>query len=133
MKEKSEVPESVDAYIASFPDDTRHALEAVRTTLRAALPEAEEAISYAIPVLKMDGRYVLYFAGAKKHIGVYPAPKGDQEFEQAIAPHRSGRATLRFLLKEPLPLDLIRRIGTVALQNHIEREETRRAGRRSRG
>jgi uncharacterized protein YdhG (YjbR/CyaY superfamily) len=127
------VTESVDSYIASFPDESRAGLEAVRLALRSVLPQAEESISYAIPALKLDGRPVIYFAGAKKHIGVYPAPTGDAAFEDAIAPYRSGRATLRFMLSKPLPLDLISRIGAAALRNHIEREQQRRAGRRSRG
>jgi uncharacterized protein YdhG (YjbR/CyaY superfamily) len=132
MQPKSSVPETVDAYLASFTEDTRVALESVRAALRSALPEAEEAISYAIPALKVDGRPVIYFAGAKKHIGVYPAPAGDASFEEAIGPHRSGRGTLRFPLNTPLPLDLIERVGRVALQNHIERTERRRAARRAR-
>jgi uncharacterized protein YdhG (YjbR/CyaY superfamily) len=132
MNQKAAVPDTVDAYLASFPDDTRRLLEEVRAALRSAIPDAVDSISYAIPALKVAGRPVIYFAGARKHIGVYPAPTGDRSFEDAIAPHRSGRATLRFPLDQPIPVDLIERIGRAALQNHIERDDRRRATRRSR-
>jgi hypothetical protein len=35
----------------------------VRSTIRKALPSAEEVISYKIPAYKVDGRVVIYFAG----------------------------------------------------------------------
>ena len=35
--------------------------------------DAQETISYGIPTYKLDGRYVLYFAGWKQHYSVYPS------------------------------------------------------------
>jgi uncharacterized protein YdhG (YjbR/CyaY superfamily) len=40
---------SVDEYIASLPDPVQGVLERVRSTIRKAVPEAEEVISYKIP------------------------------------------------------------------------------------
>ena len=41
---------SVNEYIASKPKDVRGILKRVRSTIRKAVPAAEEVISYQIPV-----------------------------------------------------------------------------------
>ena len=64
---------SVDEYIASQPQAARGLLKRVRSTIRKAVPEAEEMISYQIPAYKLHGRPVLYFAGWKEHYSLYPA------------------------------------------------------------
>jgi uncharacterized protein YdhG (YjbR/CyaY superfamily) len=101
---------SVDAYIASFPDDVRPLLESVRATMRAAAPGTEEVISYGIPTFKLGGAYVAYFSGWKKHLAVYPIPSGDEGLTAELAPYVKGAGTLRFPYAKPIPLDLIRRV-----------------------
>jgi hypothetical protein len=54
---------SVDEYIASQPETGQRVLKRVRSIIRKAVPDAQETISYGIPTYKLDGRYVLYFAG----------------------------------------------------------------------
>jgi uncharacterized protein YdhG (YjbR/CyaY superfamily) len=103
--------QSVDAYIASFPTDVQAVLEEVRQALHAAVPGADETISYDIPTLTLDGRAVVYFAGWKKHVSVYPLPEGDREFDEAVTPYRSGASTAKFPLSRPVPLELVRRAG----------------------
>jgi uncharacterized protein YdhG (YjbR/CyaY superfamily) len=61
---------SVDDYIASQPDDVRGILERVRTTIRKAVPRAEEVIWYNIPTYKLHDSAVIYFAGWKKHYSI---------------------------------------------------------------
>src|SRR5688572_17380816 len=100
-------PKSVDDYIASFPEDTQGVLQKVRAIIGKTIPRAEEMISYAIPTFKVNGTYVVYFAGYKKHISVYPAPTGSATFEKQLAPYRSGQSTAQFDLSKPLPEKLI--------------------------
>jgi uncharacterized protein YdhG (YjbR/CyaY superfamily) len=51
---------SVDEYIAAQPEAVQRALKRVRSTIRKAVPGAEEVISYRIPAYKLHGRPVLY-------------------------------------------------------------------------
>lgn len=101
---------SVDEYITAFPKDVQTLLQKVRATIRKAAPGVEETISYQIPTFKLDGRYIIYFAGYKEHIGLYPAPVEHPEFKEALAAYRSGKATAKFALDRPIPLGLITRI-----------------------
>ncbi len=66
-------PESVNDYIASQPATIQSILQRVRSTIRKAVPEAEEVISYKIPTYKLYGGAMLYFAGWKRHYSLYPA------------------------------------------------------------
>jgi uncharacterized protein YdhG (YjbR/CyaY superfamily) len=105
-------PETVDEYIASFPDEEREVLEEVRRLLRAVVPEAEEKISYQIPTYTLDGKAFVYFAGWKTHVSLYPIHPLEQPLESEVAPYRSGKDTVRFPLSEPVPGNLITRIVT---------------------
>jgi len=41
--------QNIDAYIATFPEETRTLLRQVRETIQKTAPEAAEAIKYAMP------------------------------------------------------------------------------------
>lgn len=43
--------ETIDEYIAEFPEDIRDILEKMRKVIQDAAPDAEEAISYGMPTL----------------------------------------------------------------------------------
>ena len=107
MKSPRRTPASIAAYVAALPKPAQAAVRQILRTIRLAAPGAEERISYQIPAFTLDGQYLLYVAAFKNHVGVYPAPTGDAAFDALAAPYRSGKATLRFMLDEPLPLELI--------------------------
>ncbi|TCO38100.1 uncharacterized protein YdhG (YjbR/CyaY superfamily) [Kribbella antiqua] len=101
---------SVDEYIGSFPPDVQEVLQEVRRTIRAVVPDAGEKISYQIPTVTLDGKALLYFSGWKEHIALYPIPPVDDALAQEIEPYRSGKGTLKFPLKKPIPYDVITRL-----------------------
>lgn len=101
---------SLDEYIEAFPEDVQTLLQQVRRTIKASAPKAGEKISYGIPTFTLNGKYLIYFAGWKHHISIYPIPVGDEAFNQEVAPYVSGKGTLRFPIGKPLPLKLIAKI-----------------------
>jgi uncharacterized protein YdhG (YjbR/CyaY superfamily) len=115
--------ETIDDYIASFPDDVQAVLSKVRQAIRDAVPEADEAISYQIPTFRLDGRYLVYFAGWKSHVSVYPIPETDEALEQRLAPYRSGERTLKFPLDKPIPYDLIERVAALHAKLRADRRQ----------
>ena len=99
---------SIDEYIATFPPDVQASLQRVRTTIRKAVPKAEEAISYQIPTFKLHGSYVAYFAGWKQHYSLYPASRRlVAAFKDELAPYAVNKGTIRFPLSKPVPVKLI--------------------------
>lgn len=108
---QSTTVESIDAYIGTFPKDVQPLLQKVRRTIANAVPGAEEAISYRIPTFRLNGRYLIYFAGFKSHIGVYPVHADGPGFDPAWARYASGKATLKFPLDQPIPFALIAKVA----------------------
>ncbi len=103
---------SVSEYIASKRKDVQAVLKLVRDAIRKAVPEAEELISYQMPVYRLNGGPVLYFAGWKQHYSLYPL--GDAvaaEFQKELAAYEMSRGTIRLPLSEPVPVKLIQRIA----------------------
>src|SRR4051812_16825288 len=115
----------IDDYIAGFPPRTRTALRKMRAALRKAAPKAEETISYRIPALRGTGMLV-YFAGFKNHIGVFPPVRGDAQLVAALARYRGPKGNLRFPLTEPMPLALITRIGKLRAKQDREKADAKR-------
>jgi uncharacterized protein YdhG (YjbR/CyaY superfamily) len=102
--------DSIDSYIADFPPDVQLILERIRATIKTAVPDAVETISYRIPTFKLNGTYLIYFAGFKKHVSVYPILDECTGLENELAPYRSGRGTAKFPLSQPIPFLLIAKI-----------------------
>ena len=114
---------SVDEYIASQPEAVQGILERVRSTVRKAVPGAEEVISYQIPTYKLHGGPVLYFAGWKKHYSLYPATdRLIAAFKEDLAPYAVNKGTIRFPLSEPVPVNLIERIAKFRAKEVAARE-----------
>ena len=116
---------SIDEYIAGFPKETQKILEQVRATIKNTVPDAEETISYAIPAFTLNKTYLVYFAGYKHHISLYPAPTGNEAFEKEIAAYKSGKGTVQFPLNKPLPLDLITKVIKYRLKENLKQQKSR--------
>lgn len=108
-------PASIDDYIAGFPAEVQQILQRIRRTMLDGAPGTTEAISYGIPTLMLDGRYLLYFAGWKRHVSIYPAPAADEALARDMAPYAAAKSTLQFPLRQPMPYELIGRIAAAAL------------------
>jgi uncharacterized protein YdhG (YjbR/CyaY superfamily) len=104
---------NVDAYLASQPATNQPILAQVRATIRQALPEAEEIISYSIPAYRLHKRNILYFAGWAHHYSLYPiTPPVVTAFKAELAPFKvNNKGTARFPLDQPVPTGLIARIA----------------------
>ena len=113
-------PASIDKYMAAFPPAVRTILRKIRRTIRDAVPDAEEMISYRMPAFKLDG-VLVYFAAFKNHIGLFPPVRGDASVKRAVARYAGPKGNLRFPLDEPIPYDLIKRIVKVRAKQNREK------------
>lgn len=124
---------SVDEYISAQPDELRDALQRVRSTIRKAVPEAAEVISYKMPTYKLRGNRVLYFAGWKQHYALYAATDSVvAAFKNELAPYEIDKGTIRFPLSAPVPVKLIERIAKFRAKEVVEREEAKATARKKR-
>ena len=102
-------PDTIDAYIASFPENVQEILQQIRMTIQKAAPDAVETISYAMPTFKLNGN-LIHFAAFKNHIGLYPAPQGIEAFKRELSVYKGAKGSVQFPLDQPMPLALITKI-----------------------
>ncbi len=102
--------ETVDEYLAAVPPDARSALEKLRATIRAVVPDATEVISYQIPTFRHRGSLVAY-AAFKDHCSFFVmSPAVIKAHEKALARYVTSKGTIQFAAEEPLPPALVRRL-----------------------
>jgi uncharacterized protein YdhG (YjbR/CyaY superfamily) len=124
---------SVDEHIASQPEAVQGLLERVRSTIRKAVPGAEEVISYQIPAYKLPGGPVLYFAGWRKHYSVYPVTdRVVATFKDDLARYEVRKGTIRFPLSQPVPVKLVERIAKLRAKEVAEGEKAKAAAPKKR-
>jgi uncharacterized protein YdhG (YjbR/CyaY superfamily) len=122
-------PSPVDEYIAGFPAEIQAVLRAVRATVRAAAPDAEERISYRMPAVFQHG-VVVYFAAFKRHIGLFP-PVEDPAVRARVAQYAGPKGNLRFPYDQPIPHGLIAAVVKARLEANLARTAAARPASRS--
>ena len=113
---------TVDDYISTFPEDIQAILEKVRQAIHKAAPDAVETMSYGIPTFDFNGKHLVFFAGWKHHISLYPLPAGDATFQQELAHYKRAKGTIQFPLDKPIPYDLVEKIVTLLMKEKPEKE-----------
>jgi uncharacterized protein YdhG (YjbR/CyaY superfamily) len=113
---------AVDDYLAALPPDQKAALEQLRATIRAAVPNVEETISTGVPAFMHRGRYLVSFSAAERHLALL-VMQGDivGMLGDELAAFDTGRRIIRFTPHEPLPASLVTRIVEIRAKQIEER------------
>ncbi len=99
-------PETIEEYIAAQPEEVQPYLTELRNALHAALPEAEERISWSMPTY-WKTHNIIQFAGFKNHVGLYPGPEAVLEFSERLKEYRTNKGTIQLPYNKPVPAELI--------------------------
>lgn len=111
-------PETIDEYILAQPEQVQEYLQEIRKILRAALPEAEERISWSMPTY-WKGCNIIHFAANKKHLGLYGGAEVVEAFAKQLEPYKTSKGTIQIPYEEPIPADLIADIATWCYQHKL--------------
>ena len=115
-------PTSVEDYLAALPEGSRAALEKLRTTIKAAAPEATEAISYQMPAFKDHGRSLVSYAAFKDHCSLFPmSMKVIETHREELKPYLTGKGTIRFHADKPLPAALVKKLVKARIEENAAR------------
>jgi uncharacterized protein YdhG (YjbR/CyaY superfamily) len=122
---KSAKPETIDDYLANVADDQHSALEALRRTIRASAPDAEECISYGVPAFRHNGVLVA-FGAAANHCAFYLMSGSTVEaHREELKGYETSKGTIRFQPDRPLPEPLVQKL----VEARIAENEVLRAGK----
>ena len=115
---------SIDEYHASFPAATQSILDEMRKTVSAVVPRAEEVISYNMPAFRQYG-VLVYYAGNKHHIGLYPTAGPIKLFKEELAKYKTSKGAIQFPLDKPIPKTLVKKIVKLRILEDLEREKAK--------
>ncbi len=103
-------PKTIDEYLARLPEDQRMALEKLRRVIHAAVPKAEEAINYQIPMIRL-GKMLVGFGARKGHCALYAMSNSTLEaFKKDLEGFETSTGTIRFQPDKPIPAALVKKI-----------------------
>lgn len=101
----------VRRYLASLPPGARKILNGMRAAVRAAAPDAAEAISYGFPVFKVDRKPVVWCAAWKNHTSIYPMTAATKRaLGGELDAYDVVKGTIRFPLSKPPSSAFVKRL-----------------------
>jgi uncharacterized protein YdhG (YjbR/CyaY superfamily) len=104
-------PTSIDEYLATVTGEKRAALEKLRKVIRAAVPKAEECISYRIPAFRLGGKIVAGFAATSRGCSYFPfSGKTLATLADELEAYDRTKGALHFDPARPLPAALVRKL-----------------------
>ena len=109
----------MDRYIEEQDETVRPYLNEIRRILRAALPEAQEKISWSMPTY-WKGRNIIHFAASKKHLGLYPGGEATEVFADRLADYDVSKGTIRLPYNRSLPEELIAEIAVWCYRQYVK-------------
>ena len=110
---------TIDDYIAAQDLAIREPLNAIRRTISAAIPEAEERISWGMPTF-WKGRNIIHFAAGKHHIGLYPGAEAVEAFLPKLSGYKTSKGAIQLPNNRDLPLKLV---GEIALWSYVKNKK----------
>ena len=116
-----------EEYLATVPAEVRARLVAIQKQVEVCVPGATKCISYDMPAFKQEKTF-FYFAGFKKHIGIYPPLHTDEKLIAETSEFRGPKGNLSFPHDQELPLALIGRIASALAGQYQQNQSTHVAG-----
>ncbi len=106
----------IDMHLAKLPADQRKALQSLREVVRSVMPDAEEIISYGVPMFKRNGKGVIAMSAKKNYCSLHlMSPPLAKAMEKELKPYLKG-VTLHFTPEKPLPASLVKKIVKARLK-----------------
>ncbi len=116
----------IDAYLNQLDEPKRSTLSQLRRDILAAIPDAQQCISYAMPAFKVGGKTIAGFAAFKNHLSYLPhSGSVFREMTEDLTEYEKSSGALRFAVDRPLPAELVNRLIAVRLRQAFPDGPTR--------
>ena len=102
---------TIDAYLRTVPGDRQRALRDLRAKIRAAVPDAEECISYRIPAFRLNGIVIAGFCATAKGCSYFPFSGSTlKTLARDLGSYDQTKSSLHFSADHPLSAALVRKL-----------------------
>lgn len=117
------IAKDLDSYIKLQPENAVGILQQLRQTVKQAVPEAEELISYNMPAFRYHGMLV-WFAVFNKHYSIFVRRQVLNLFSEELKPFElsESKAAIKIPLDKPIPVQLLTKIINTAAKVNLENE-----------
>lgn len=100
----------VDKYLNNLDQEQKLALQRIRSKVKEIVPEAEEVISYGMPVFKYHKKYLLGYSAFKNHMSIFPGSGPIDSLRAELKEYKVSKGTIQFTLDKPIPDYIIKQI-----------------------
>ena len=101
----------IRSYIAALPPEARRSARLLRSTIRRVVPGAVEVFSYGIPGFRYQDRALVWYAGWRHHVSLYPIGTALRRlFAADLEGYKTSKGTVQFPLDKPLPVAVVKRL-----------------------
>ncbi|HWB11380.1 MAG TPA: DUF1801 domain-containing protein [Pirellulales bacterium] len=109
--------QEIDDYLDKLDEPKRGTLRALRETIRAVIPQAEEGISYGMPAFRLHGKVVAGFAAFKNHLTYVPHSGSVLgQLPKELKAYSTTKSAVHFAIDKPLPKTLVKKLIAVRLK-----------------
>jgi uncharacterized protein YdhG (YjbR/CyaY superfamily) len=122
-KTKTTVARDVDDYLSRLPEDSRVALEKLRSTIKSVVPDAAEVISYQVPTFKYQGRMLVSYAAFAEHCSFFPGSGPIEAHRSKLKSYQTSKGTIRFPASKPLPAALVKKLVKTRVNQNAARSK----------
>lgn len=104
--------EEVDKYLAQLDEPKRSTLEQLRRTILEVVPQADQGLSYGVPVFRLEGKNVAGFSAAKNHLSYLPHSGGVLAAfsDEDLSGLKASKGALQMPIDTPLPPTLVAKL-----------------------
>lgn len=103
--------EQIDTYLASLEEPKRSTLAKLRETILEVVPNAEQGLSYGVPVFRIDGKNIAGFSAAKGHLSYLPhSGTVLTSVEGDVVDYETSKGALKFGVDTPLPRKIVKKL-----------------------
>jgi uncharacterized protein YdhG (YjbR/CyaY superfamily) len=119
----------IDTYIELQPENVKAILKELRQTIKKAVPEAEEIISYQMPAFRFHG-ILVWFAAFKNHYSIFIRPHILSSFNEELKPYElsKSKSAIKIPLDKPVPVNLLTKIVKSAAKTNLENAQLKTKG-----
>jgi uncharacterized protein YdhG (YjbR/CyaY superfamily) len=109
----------IDIYFSKQPKEIQLALDRVRQTVMAVVPDAAQTINYGMPMIRYQCSMLVGFAAYKNHCSFFPCSGSAVSFfEEELKNFETTKGSIHFTLDKPLSLALIKKITKYRIQEN---------------
>jgi len=127
MDSATKKPKTIDEYLANVKPDHRKALQKLRQTIQAAVPNVEECISYGIPAFRLNRRLLVFFGAWANHCAFYQGSASTlKTFQNELKKFETSKGTIRFSPDKPLPVALVKKLVKTRIAENNDRANKKR-------